>query len=85
MQIYYSTKFSKEYRKLPLKVKLLAEDKEKIFRKDPHHPTLKTHRLSGKLKDYWAFSIDYHYRILFEFRENSIIWFHSIGTHSIYS
>lgn len=84
MQIYYSNKFAKEYKKLPLKVKLLAENKEKIFRINPHHPSLKTHRLSGKLKEYWAFSLSYHYRIIFEFKDKDIIWFHSVGTHEIY-
>lgn len=34
---------------------------------DPFHPTLKTHKLSGDLVGTWACSIDYSYRILFEF------------------
>ena len=84
MKIYYSRKFAKEYKKLPLKIKILAEKKEKIFRKNPHESSLKTHRLKGRLKEYWSFSIDYHYRIIFEFREKDIIWFHSVGTHEIY-
>lgn len=84
MKIYYSSKFEKEYSKLPLRIKILAEKREKIFRKDPFDNQLKTHRLRGRLKDFWAFSIDIHYRIIFEFSEKDIIWFHSIGTHSIY-
>ncbi|MFI5265693.1 MAG: type II toxin-antitoxin system YafQ family toxin [Candidatus Levyibacteriota bacterium] len=85
MKIVYSTKFAKEYRKLPLKVKLLAEKKEKIFRKNPHHSSLKTHRLTGRLKEYFAFSVNYQYRIIFEFKNKDEVWFHSVGTHSIYS
>ena len=84
MKIYYSSKFEKEYRKLPQAVKLLAEKKEKLFRKDPFSLSLKTHKLEGKLKDYWSFSIDYQYRIIFEFTEKKIVWFHSVGTHEIY-
>lgn len=34
---------------------------------DPFHPTLKTHKLSGEFAGIWACSIDYSYRILFEF------------------
>lgn len=85
MKIYYSTKFAKQYKRLPRKVKLLAEKKEKIFRKDPFDPLLKTHKLTGKLKDYHAFSIDYQYRIIFEFAKKDTIWFHSVGTHEIYN
>lgn len=85
MKIYYSSKFAKEYKRLSLKIKLSAEKKEKIFRRNPYHPSLKTHKLTGKLKGYFAFSIDYQYRIIFEFVSKDTIWFHSIGTHGIYS
>ena len=84
MKIYYSSKFAKEYKRLPNKVKILAEKKEVIFRKDPFDKRLKTHKLSGRLRDYYSFSIDYQYRIIFEFAEKGIVWFHSIGTHEIY-
>lgn len=84
MKIYYSSKFAKEYRKLPLRIKLLAEEKEKVFRKNPQSPNLKTHKLTGKLKEYYAFSIDYQYRIIFEFVSEKEVWFHSVGTHEIY-
>lgn len=84
MKIYYSSKFAKEYKRLPLKVKLSAEKKEKIFRKNPFDSRLKTHKLMGKLREYYSFSINYQYRIIFEFTDKDIIWFHSVGTHAIY-
>lgn len=84
MKIYYSSKFLNEYRKLPKEVKLLAEKQEKIFRQNPFDQRLKTHHLTGKLKDYLAFSIDYKHRIIFEFTEKGVVWFHSTGTHEIY-
>jgi addiction module RelE/StbE family toxin len=84
MRIYYSRRFAKKYKRLPNKIKLLAEIKENLFRKNPFDPRLKTHRLTGNLQDYWSFSIDHHYRIIFEFAKEDIIWFHSVGTHTIY-
>lgn len=84
MKIYYSSKFAKEYKRLPKKVKLLAEKKELIFRKNPFGAKLKTHKLSGKLKDYYSFSLDYQTRIIFEIRDKNTVWFHSVGTHEIY-
>lgn len=84
MQIIYSPKFAKEYRKLPLPIKKLAEQKEKVFRKDPFDPRLHTHKLTGRLRDFWAFSIDYSHRIIFEFAEADIVYFHSVGSHDIY-
>ena len=84
MKIYYSSKFAKEYKRLPKKVKLLAEKKEVIFRKNPFEARLKTHKLSGKLKDYYSFSVDYQTRIIFEIRDKNTVWFYSVGTHEIY-
>ncbi|OGK16303.1 hypothetical protein A2774_05165 [Candidatus Roizmanbacteria bacterium RIFCSPHIGHO2_01_FULL_39_12c] len=84
MRIYYSSKFEKEYKRLPNKVKDLAEKREDLFRKNPFHPQLKTHRLKGRLKDFWSFSIDIHYRIIFEFVNKNMVWFHSVGTHAVY-
>lgn len=84
MKIYYSSKFAKEYKKLPLKLKLMAEKREKIFRKDPFNPQLKTHKLTGKLKEYYSFSLDYQYRIIFQLIDKNIVWFLSVGTHEIY-
>ena len=84
MEIIYSTKFFREYKRLPLNIKKLAEKRQLIFLKNPFDPRLKTHRLTGKLKDYWSFSIDYKHRIIFELRDRNEVWFHSVGTHAIY-
>ncbi len=85
MEIYYSSKFEKEYLRLSTLVKMMAEKKEKIFRENPFHPSLETHKLKGALKDFWAFSINRKYRIIFEFTKSDIAWFHSVGDHSIYA
>lgn len=84
MKIFYSSKFEREYRRLPERVKLLAEEKEKVFRKKSFDPQLKTHKLSGKFKGFWAFWIDDKYRIIFDFAKEGVVWFHSTGDHSIY-
>ena len=84
MKIYYSSKFAREYKKLPIDVKKIAEEKEKIFRKNPFNQRLKTHKLKGELKGFLSFSVNQKYRIIFEFVDANIIWFHSVGNHSIY-
>ena len=84
MKILYSRKFAKEYKKLSNHVKDLAEEKEKIFRKDPFDSKLRTHKLSGKLKNFWAFSIDRKNRIIFDFDDEKNVRFYSVGGHDIY-
>lgn len=85
MQIYYSSKFKREYKKLPKSVKILAEDKEQVFREDPFDARLDTHKLHGRFREFWSFSIDNRFRIIFEFAGKDIVWFHSVGDHSIYN
>lgn len=84
MEIFYSAKFEKEYRKLSPQVKKIAENKEQIFRKNPFDLKLKTHKLKGDLDGFLSFSINQKYRIIFEFVSSDKVWFHSVGDHSIY-
>lgn len=85
MEIVYSSKFAKEYKKIPASIKDTAEQQEIIFRHDPFNPKLKTHQLTGKLNGFLSFSIGYKYRIIFEFaKDKNIVYFHSVGNHDIY-
>ena len=84
MKIYYSSKFRREYKKLSPTLKLVAETKEEIFRKDTYDPRLKTHLLTGSHRGFCDFSIDSKTRIIFEFKSKLVVWFHSAGSHDIY-
>jgi len=82
--IRYTSKFERNFKKLPLSIQKKAAEKEKIFRKDPSHPTLKTHRLKGPMKEFYSFSIDHRYRVVFAFENGSEVTFIDTGDHSIY-
>ena len=84
MEIQVSERFERNYRKLPKRIKERAKDKEAIFRTNPFHPSLKTHKLSGKEQGVWAFWINGSYRIKFIFLPNREVLFLDIGTHKIY-
>lgn len=83
-RIYYSTHFANAFKKLSAEIRKKAVKQEKIFRKNPFDPKLKTHKLKGALSEYWSFSIDYSHRILFEFYEDGSVGFIDAGLHSIY-
>lgn len=85
VKIYYSPQFAKAYKRLPPNIQLIAEKKEKIFRKNPFDPRLRTHRLAGRLQVYWSFSINYRYRIIFSFDKSTDVHLHTVGTHGIYA
>ena len=82
--IKVSPRFERRYSRLLKRTKQQAQEKERIFRENPFHAILRTHKLSGKDKDAWAFSVNYDYRIKFVFINNWEVLFLDIGTHEIY-
>lgn len=83
-KIHYTKNFAKKAARLPSKLKQEVKTREKLFREDPFHPLLKTHKSKGRLKKLWSFSITFKYRILFEFVDKDEVLFFDIGGHEIY-
>jgi len=52
-----------------------------IFQNNPFDQKLRTHKLSGQLKDLWSFSIQYDLRVVFSFLEGERVLFVDIGSH----
>ncbi len=63
---------------------ITVAEREKMFRSNCFDPRLKTHKLKGKFKNYWSFSITYSHRILFGFLDAHSVAFIDIGDHAIY-
>lgn len=84
MKIIYTPKFIRAYKKLPDNIKDKVEEKEIVFKEDPFHPSLKTHKLNGDLEDFWSFSVDSKNRVIFEISKNNTFYFHMVGDHDIY-
>ncbi len=82
-----STAFVRSLKKLR---KNQPDTKESIFvtlealSEDAFQLNLKTHKLKGNLAGYWACSVEYDLRIVFEFvndEEREAILLHDIGPH----
>jgi addiction module RelE/StbE family toxin len=77
--------FKRLIRKNPQLRPLIAKTLQQLA-DDPFHPSLRTHKLIGNLSDIWSCSVDYSYRLLFEFVKNpesdfDAILLLNIGTH----
>ena len=83
MEIKYHTKFLKEYRDLPVRIKYLTEKKEGIFHNNPYDKSLSTHKLKGQLSGLLAFYINDSYRVIFRFDDGVALFLH-IGSHDLY-
>lgn len=84
VNIVFSEKFVTQFESLSQKIQGVAHKKIEMFRANPKHPSLKTHKLNGALKGYFSFSVDYEVRIVFEFREKGTVHFLKIGSHEVY-
>lgn len=82
-EILYSPEFIKNWRKLPKTIQEKAIKKERLFKQDAFSSQLKTHKLAGNMSHLWAFSIDYHWRIVFYLEKGKAV-FVTIGTHRVY-
>lgn len=51
------------------------------FIENPFAESLRTHKLSGKLKERWSFTVEYDLRVIFRFLENGNAIFEEIGSH----
>jgi mRNA-degrading endonuclease YafQ of YafQ-DinJ toxin-antitoxin module len=84
LKVSYSTSFKKAYRK---KIKnnsdleIRYKEKLKSFLINPYEPSLRTHKLTGKLKDLWSFWITYEIRVIFYFHRPDEAVFIDIGSH----
>lgn len=84
MKIVWDSGFKKNYKKKMSHSFLLKKcfwNSLDLFIKNPFDKRLRTHKLSGELKDCWAFSINYKYRIVFEFIDDNTALLIDIGTH----
>jgi plasmid maintenance system killer protein len=82
--IFYSPSFLKEAKKLSVEMLDIFSKKEKIFRLNPLHPSLRLHQLHGELDFLWSISLNKNYRAIFKRQKNGDILFVSIGKHDIY-
>ena len=83
MQIEYSKKFIKEFKKCPVNVKTNFKTRLGILVNNQYSFVLNNHPLIGELRNYRSINITGDWRAIFEEIDGGqIIYFVAIGTHS---
>lgn len=89
IEVAFSSSFQRSLAKVLRKDAARRERFESVlllFIQDPFTSSLKTHKLSGRMKDHWSFTIEYDLRVVFKFVEPNKALFEDIGTHDdVYS
>ncbi|WP_208492246.1 type II toxin-antitoxin system RelE/ParE family toxin [aff. Roholtiella sp. LEGE 12411] len=84
IEVSFSSSFRRAFKKrIKGNVDLETRFWQKVeqFVIDPFDQSLKTHKLSGKLNEFWSFKVDYDERVLFYFTESGNVVFVDIGNH----
>ncbi len=84
MNIAYTPQFLRMLRKLERSLQEEAVEKIELFENDPTYSQLKAHKLNGKLKNRYSFSVNYQTRIIYTYLSKSEVVFLAIGDHDVY-
>jgi len=65
--VSYTPYFVKQLKRLPYNLREEAIEKIELFKDPKNHKMLRVHKLHGYLADQYSFSVNYHFRIVFEY------------------
>lgn len=83
MDFSFSTEVASELKKIKHKQPLLFKKIQKhlkTFKENIKHPSLRTHKLKGKLSNTWSISIEGNVRMIYTIKNKEALFF-KIGNH----
>ena len=85
LKLIYAPIFVRQFRKLPQALQEETLEKIELFKDTSNHQALKVHKLHGKFSDSYSFSINYKYRVIFDYATKTEVNILAIGDHDIYA
>jgi len=82
MNIQTTKNFDRQYSKLNIKIKKQFKNRVELFCANPFEASLRNHALKGRHLGYRSIDINGDVRALYTVKENTVIIFGFIGTHS---
>lgn len=83
-EIVYTPSFIRSFKKLPPQLQDEVEATIQKLSDSKNHQALRVHKLSGKLKNFYSCSVNYHDRLVFEFDNPQLIVLLIVGNHDVY-
>ncbi len=84
VRVDVTSRFERSFNALPPDLQRLTVERVAWFAANPFDPRLKTHKLKGRLKGIWSFSITHAHRVLVTFPKSGVALLHDVGTHDVY-
>ncbi len=84
LEVAFKPKFVKQFDALEEQLQQEVLEKIQLFRDPKNHKQLKVHKLHGKLKEQYGFSVNYAYRIVFYYSSKKEAVLLAVDDHDIY-
>ncbi len=84
LEINYKPSFISLYEEAEVSLRVEIKEKIALFRNKNNHKSLKVHKLHGKLKTCYSFSVNYKIRIVFEYLSKNEVALLALGDHDLY-
>lgn len=84
LEINYKPSFISLYEEAEVSLRVEIKEKIALFRNKNNHKSLKVHKLHGKLKACYSFSVNYKIRIVFEYLSKNEVALLAVGDHDLY-
>ena len=84
LKVYYKPAFIRMYNKLPVSLQNEVVSRIELFKDTKNHKLLDVHKLHGKLRKYYGFSVDYNNRVVFDYLSGSEAVLFAVGDHDVY-
>ncbi len=83
--IEYAPGFVRIWKKLPPDIQDEVVERIELFKNPKNHALLKVHKLKGKMRDKYAFSINFRDRIAFRYsKDHKVAFLLDMDDHTIY-
>lgn len=87
MEVAYAPVFLRALKALPPALRQETIEKVELFRQSDKHKILRVHKLKGRLSDRYSFSVNYRYRIVFQYAKidgKRGAYLLDVGDHAVY-
>ncbi len=84
MEVLFKPNFIRQFNRLEPALQDEVFEKIELFKDAKFHKQLKVHKLKGRLKGRYSFSVNYQTRIVFTYVSKREIVLLAVGDHNVY-
>ncbi len=84
IEVNYKPKFARKFDSLDRNLQVEVLEKIDVFKDPRNHKLLKVHKLHGHLRNLYSFSVNYKFRIVFQYISKNDVELLTVGDHDIY-